>query len=696
MYAPAPVVAPSALQVVHVAGRASDEAVRAGAAVLERAGFEVRVLPAPGSGPPTPYLAADDATRRRALLHALSAPGSVPVVCARGGYGSMRTLRGFPEGVLADAPRWIVGCSDITALHLWAAAQGVQSIHGPMAVGMERGAADGSVAALLAALAGSPAPLPWTEVHEGTLPLSPAPLVGGNLTLLAALRATSLWRIPRGATLLIEDVSEAPYRLDRMVTSLVLSGLDEVAAVAIGQLTDCGDGALEAVVDALRPLGVPVVSGLPVGHGTPNLAFRHGATYRFDSARRALVWVPDALNEQLDVGAPAAVSAGAAALATNATPGLMTSTQAGAIAAPGGVAPRGDGVRFEPPRALLAAALHAGVCSGAQLVVTRGADVVLAHAVGATRGDGAGATVTDRTLFDVASVTKAIGTAIAAHALIAEGRVGLEDRCPAELSAPRPSLRELLSHASGLPAHIDTWTVGRQAPSEDDARRSSAWAFATAQRVGARVEAGYSEVYSDVGYVALGRWIEHLEGMPLADVFAARVAAPLTLSARFGPIADSDVAATEWCPYRGAFLQGVVHDENAQMLGGVAGHAGLFASALDVARIGQSLLGFGPEVLPKSAVERMWDRGEGAPGGSYTLGWDTPSGPRSTAGVGASRGGTFGHLGFTGCSVWIDRQRGVVVALNTNRVHPTRENATIRWLRPRLHDAVWAALGASA
>ncbi|TVQ96319.1 MAG: hypothetical protein EA398_16170, partial [Deltaproteobacteria bacterium] len=149
------------------------------------------------------------------------------------------------------------------------------------------------------------------------------------------------------------------------------------------------------------------------------------------------------------------------------------------------------------------------------------------------------------------------------------------------------------------------------------------------------------------------------------------------------------VAATEWCSWRGATLQGVVHDENAQVLGGVAGHAGLFGTADAVARLVEGLAAgrAGPGEL---AVADMWDLRHRV--GTHVLGWDTMSVPVSSAGTRMSAPHTVGHLGFTGTSVWLDRSRGLVVVLLTNRVHPSREDGRIRSLRPAVHDAVVDAL----
>jgi len=200
--------------------------------------------------------------------------------------------------------------------------------------------------------------------------------------------------------------------------------------------------------------------------------------------------------------------------------------------------------------------------------------------------------------------------------------------------------------------------------------------------------------------------IEHLDGRRLDRLVAEDIYSPLGLydggrSGLFFVDLDKDVppgeyAATEQCPWRRMVLKGMVHDENAFAMGGVAGHAGLFGSAGAVHRLTRSLLRayFGQstaEVLPGALVRLFLTRQEQA---GRTLGFDCP------ASRGASCGRHFdsssvGHLGFTGTSLWIDLKRRISVILLTNRVHPSRENIAIRRFRPKLHDAVMAGMGCS-
>ena len=620
----------------HAAGPVDPTSLQTGIVRLGSAGIDVDRNPRLGApGTDQPFLAGSDRARSRDLVHALTAPGYDAIIAARGGYGSMRLLDRLPDGLLFDAPRWLVGYSDITALHLWAFDQGVATIHGPMAAGLAKEDGPASLDSLLAALRGEPSRL----VVRGQGRVS-GRLVGGNLSLLAALRPTRFWPSLDGCILFIEEVGEPLYRIDRALETLRLAGgLERAAGFVVGQCTACGSGdagsaaAVELIRGRLAPLGRPVLLGAESGHGLPNLSFVHGARYELRSG--ALCYAEGTPK----TGAPA------------------SRRQVGAVE-------------------LLLRAVDSGVCSGAQLVVSLSGEVVRTESVGHLSDTGATA-VTEATPFDLASVTKAVSTAVLAHLAIEEGRVGLDDRCSGAISVSKPTLRDLLRHSSGLPAHVEVFRAARAA---SDSGSTALEAFTDISAT------EHGPLYSDVGYVALGRWIAELFGQPLDELFRERIADPLGIGITFGPVQGA--AETEECAHRGEVLRGVVHDENAQVLGAVAGHAGLFGSARDVDVLARSLLGFGPTILAPTSVARMWDPAERPADGTYTLGWDTPSGPRSNAGSLMHREATVGHLGFTGTSLWVDRKRELAITLLTNRVHPSRENAGIRWLRPAIHDSV--------
>jgi serine-type D-Ala-D-Ala carboxypeptidase len=318
------------------------------------------------------------------------------------------------------------------------------------------------------------------------------------------------------------------------------------------------------------------------------------------------------------------------------------------------------------------------------------------------------------TVFDLASLTKPLCTAPVAFALAAAGRLDLD----APLAAVLPRLRgtpwgdvtavHLLAHTSGLPA----W---RSFAADLAAARGPAVAGtpeareAVRARIAAEVPsdpAGAACTYSDLGFLLLQDLCEAAGGRPLDDLFESAVAAPLGLVRTFfvpvapggdagaAPVPTEDLAATEICPTRRRCCHGEVHDDNAWVLGGVAGHAGLFGTAREVARIALALGDCGRgdgRWLPPDLLRRAWSREATPPGSTRVMGFDTPSPAGSMAGDRAPAG-TVGHLGFTGTSFWLHPGDGDLVVLLTNRVHPTRANEAIRAARPRIHDACWEAL----
>jgi muramoyltetrapeptide carboxypeptidase len=238
----------------------------------------------------TGFTAGTDARRAAELRAAMLAPEVSAVVCARGGYGALRILDDLPWGAFAAKPKWLVGFSDVTALHARANGLGICSVHAPNVTGLGRAITADERHALLAALEGLPAE-PWRDlsvIHPG--PAVSGPLVGGNLALLEAMAGARRLALPPGAVLAIEDVTERPYRLDRMLTTLRLGGfLDGLAAVVLGGFTQCEPGpdgvtAAEVLAERTATLGVPVVGGAPFGHGAPNRAFVLGRPVRLDGS----------------------------------------------------------------------------------------------------------------------------------------------------------------------------------------------------------------------------------------------------------------------------------------------------------------------------------------------------------------------------------------------------------------------------
>lgn len=230
------------------------------------------------------YLAGDD-DARLAELDLAFASDAKAVICARGGYGVMRLLRRLAP--VTD--KLVVGFSDITVLHAVMARAGVRSIHGPVVTQLAELTDDDAQALITLLEGGLGAPMTALASHGSDATVEGL-LMGGNLELVTRLVGTP-WALPLdGNVLLIEEVGERPYRIDRQLTQLLLSGaLDRVGAIVVGDLVRCeevgGPSALEVVLERLRGLDVPILSGLPIGHGARNRAVAHGARVRVEPGR---------------------------------------------------------------------------------------------------------------------------------------------------------------------------------------------------------------------------------------------------------------------------------------------------------------------------------------------------------------------------------------------------------------------------
>lgn len=310
--------------------------------------------------------------------------------------------------------------------------------------------------------------------------------------------------------------------------------------------------------------------------------------------------------------------------------------------------------------------------------------------------------VTSDAVFDLASLTKPV-VAIAVATESAQGGFALEMPLAHWLPelqsswAGNVTVESLLAHRSGLLPHLELYRelkAGRQW-SVDQLLRTAANAT---QPAATGTCEPTTAVYSDLGYLLVGAAIERHFAQPLDHWIKLRLA-PLAFdglgSVRTWSTSTGDFrircVPTEVSPWRGSILCGRVHDENAWALGGfgMCGHAGLFGTALGVARFGAAVLDAGanrPSVIAKSAVDFAK---RSRSGGSLGAGFDRKSPQGSAAGSLASPD-TFGHLGFTGTSFWCDPERGVVTVLLSNRVCPNRANIALRTLRPVLHDALFA------
>lgn len=248
-----------------------------------RGRYELRV--APSIFARQGFLAGSDEHRRHELAVAMLDPSVRAIVAARGGYGASRIAGALPWRAFAEHPSWIVGFSDVTALHVLALKHGVASVHGPNVTGLAE-ASPSARLDWLDALEQPGRPRAWRNLLGLAFGKGDGTLVGGNLALIAALAASGELFVPEGAVLLLEDVGERPYRVDRMLTSLRVGGyFARLSAIAFGAFTDCAAGPDGASVDdVLRErtagLGIPVVAGLPIGHGERNDCILHGSRAR--------------------------------------------------------------------------------------------------------------------------------------------------------------------------------------------------------------------------------------------------------------------------------------------------------------------------------------------------------------------------------------------------------------------------------
>jgi muramoyltetrapeptide carboxypeptidase len=225
------------------------------------------------------YLAGPDERRRSELQRAIADSDSKAIFAARGGYGAMRIAGDIAWDHFAREPKWLVGFSDITALHAMAWRAGVASIHGCNVTTLGREATPSTRASWLSSLERPDSPRIWAGLEVLRPGDASGVIVGGNLTVLHAMAAAGKLWLPPGAILALEDVAEAPYRIDRMMTSLRLGGhLAGVSALVLGHFERCAPGpdgrtAHDAIVDCTGSLRVPVLGGAPFGHGPRSEAF---------------------------------------------------------------------------------------------------------------------------------------------------------------------------------------------------------------------------------------------------------------------------------------------------------------------------------------------------------------------------------------------------------------------------------------
>lgn len=329
----------------------------------------------------------------------------------------------------------------------------------------------------------------------------------------------------------------------------------------------------------------------------------------------------------------------------------------------------------------------------AATAVTIGDRLVVLRAFGRFTYEPSSPAAAPDTVFDIASLTKAVATTTMAMILYERGQLDLDLRVAgalpefrtAEWHRDEVTVRMLLAHTSGLPAYARLF---ESCATRDELILAAARCVLTAPP-GARVE------YSDIGFIVLGVLLERLAGETLDSFSFREIFGPL------GLVRSSFVPPAFWRAaipptendhtFRHRIIQGEVNDENASVMGGVAGHAGMFSTAGDLATFAACLLGGGSPLVRPDTLKLFAGARFGKPGEAQrALGWDVPT-PPSQSGQHFSSS-AYGHLGFTGTSLWLDPERNVSVTLLTNRTWPDRQNQSIKSIRPRFHDAVMEAI----
>jgi serine-type D-Ala-D-Ala carboxypeptidase len=343
---------------------------------------------------------------------------------------------------------------------------------------------------------------------------------------------------------------------------------------------------------------------------------------------------------------------------------------------------------------LIELAILDGVTPGATLAIGRHGKLVRLRGYGRLDWSERSGAATPSSIYDIASLTKVAGTTLGIMRHVESGLIKLDDPVYRHLSywprkgrTARITVRHLLAHTSGLPAGVD---LGRRGKTRAERIKSIA-------RLRLKSEPGRKVLYSDLGMIVLGAILEQKQGIRMDEYLRTRVYEPLGLQETlFRPASDAPflldrIAPTEVSSRTGLALLGRVHDPLAADLEGVAGHAGLFSSARDLAVIAQSLLDAAHDTdatIVKSATMKQFTK---RVAGSRALGWDLASGSSSPAGHFLSST-SFGHTGFTGTSIWIDPELDVFVVLLTNRLNPSAKNNGHIALRRVVHDAAALAI----
>ncbi|HEX9655925.1 MAG TPA: serine hydrolase domain-containing protein [Bacteroidota bacterium] len=345
--------------------------------------------------------------------------------------------------------------------------------------------------------------------------------------------------------------------------------------------------------------------------------------------------------------------------------------------------------KFGEAVSIIESAIEDSAFPGAQLAVIQKGKVIFNSSFGSQTYDENSPGIDDETIFDLASLTKVLATTSAVMRLIDLGKLRLDDRIAKYIPAfnegekQEITIRHILTHTSGMQPFRKLYDVC-STPEE---------ALDTIYHSALVSKPGDSVIYSDLGMITLAKVAEKVSGKQLDAFVRDEFYTPLGMdNTRFNPLQEmrSYAAPTEIdTVWRMRLVQGTVHDERAELLGGVAGHAGLFSNATDISRFMLMLMNNGEldgkRCINETTVSLFTQRASNT--GTRALGWDTRSEHGSSSGDLFSPT-SYGHTGFTGTSIWVDPERSVCVILLTNRVYPTRANSKITGVRPALHNAI--------
>jgi len=363
-------------------------------------------------------------------------------------------------------------------------------------------------------------------------------------------------------------------------------------------------------------------------------------------------------------------------------------------------------------------AVERGAIPGATIMVRIGEDIAFEGAFGNRALLPERSPMRMETVFDLSSLTKPLATTIAVMMLARDGKMRLDDRVTRFFhnfgvhGKGYVTFRQTLAHCSGLAA----WRPFYQKIAEVEkggkvnfmaSRGAKEFVYEEIHREKPEAAPGSRAIYSDLNFMLLGEMVEQVSGVALNRFCRDKIFRPLELRAtdfidislvrtrRLEPVPEM-FAPTSVCVLRKRLLVGEVDDENAFAMGGVAGHAGLFAPVREVDRIAHELIrcyAGRSDFVPQKILREFWSRDKAVQDSTWALGWDSPSSEFSSSGRHFTPA-AVGHLGFTGTSIWIEPSREIAISLLTNRVHPRRDNQSIRDFRPKIHDLVMEALDA--